>query len=254
MKPRFFLSVAVISASVFLFFFFIDSKDNEIATEISENTTSPSPGNLLSDQALPLAIESPSAPTKIKEEDFRYIQDRLTAMQARRPDMKFDPAEVAAAIERDVAWETLKDAPEGLPLTPEELMDGREFISLDGLKMETLMPGDRVRIPIKELAGEYEITVDTVEKHDYYSISWNGHIEGGDCQSYPATFTRSANLTIGGMETPEGQYQLQVNGDKGWIASAGLLFKNHVDPIDPATVMSESGSVQSQDHSAHGHE
>jgi hypothetical protein len=203
-----------------------------------------------------LATKSHPTQLIIHEEakDFRYIQDRMTAMQERRPDMKFDPAQVAAAIDRDVAWKTLKDAPSELPLTKEELTDGREFITLDGLKIETLIPGDRVRIPIKELDGEYEITVDTVEKHDYNSISWNGHIEGGDGQNYYATFTRSASLTIGGMETPEGQYQLQVNGDKGWTASADLLFKNHADPIDPNTVIPDSAPVQLHDHSTHNHD
>ncbi|RYZ94370.1 MAG: hypothetical protein EOO68_20370 [Moraxellaceae bacterium] len=192
-----------------------------------------------------------------KKVDYRYMQERLTAMQERRPNMTFDPAEVAAAIERDVAWQPLKETPKELPLEPEQFTDGREFISFDSLKIETLMPGDRVRIPIKGVGKEYEITVDSVEKHDYNSISWNGHIEGGDGRNYSVSFTRGATLTVGGMDTPDGQYQLQAHGDKGWIASAGLLFKNHSDPIDPATVIDpgkvDPNKATPDDHSTHTH-
>ncbi len=176
--------------------------------------------------------------------DYRYIQDRLEAMQQRRPNMQFDPAEVAAAIERDTAWKPLKDLPKELPLKPEEFTDGREFISLDSLKIETLMPGDKMRVPIKALGKEYEVIIDNIEKHDYNSISWNGHIEGGDGRNYNATFTRGESLTVGGMDTPDGQYELQAHGNNGWIASANVLFKNHADPIDPNTV--EPGAIPAQ--------
>jgi hypothetical protein len=176
--------------------------------------------------------------------DYRYIKDRIEAMQQRRPNMKFEPAEVAAAIERDTAWKPLKDLPKELPLKPEEFTDGREFISLDSLKIETLMPGDKMRVPIKAIGREYEVIIDNIEKHDYNSISWNGHIEGGDGRNYNATFTRGESLTVGGMDTPDGQYELQAHGNNGWIASANVLFKNHVDPIDPNTV--EPGAVPVQ--------
>lgn len=232
----------------FLAIYFSGAEDAIKSTSLTENLSAAS-NNTAADSKIPQMVAAPpaasttSAPHQ-KKKDFRYLQDRLTAMQERRPNLNFDPEQVAAAIDRDVAWTPLKEVPKELPLTPEEFADGREFIALDSLKIETLMPGDRVRIPIQALGREYDVIIDQVEKHDYNSISWNGHIEGGDGQNYMATFTRGASLTVGGMDTPDGQYELLANGDKGWIASSGLLFKHHSDPIDPNTVIPGSVSVQ----------
>lgn len=228
-----------VGAVVIVAAYFLSDKDKMDAIKTAESSstaTHKTSGDTGESLMMSGSETMPTKPTAAKKKDYRYMQERLTAMQERRPNMNFDPAEVAAAIERDVAWKPLEEIPKELPLEPEQFKDGREFISLDSLKIETLMPGDRVRIPIKALGKEYEVTVDNVEKHDYNSISWNGHIEGGDGRNYNATFTRGESLTVGGMDTPDGQYELQAHGNKGWIASANLLFKNHVDPIDPSTV------------------
>ncbi|MDO8342684.1 MAG: hypothetical protein Q7T48_05770 [Cellvibrio sp.] len=235
-----------LGAIFFLAVHFSGVEDKANSTSLSENSATTSSNTMADSNSAEIITIPQAAPTTApneKKKDFRYLQERLTAMQERRPAINFDPEQVAAAIERDVAWAPLTEIPKELPLEPEEFTDGREFISFDSLKMETLMPGDRIRIPIQALGREYEVTIDKVEKHDYNSISWNGHIEGGDGQNYNASFTRGANLTVGGMDTPDGQYQLQATGDKGWIASSGLLFKHHSDPIDPNTV--EPGSVPS---------
>jgi len=257
MNSKHFISAALSFAVItFLVIRFSDTNDKVISATIIENPVTPS-GNVTagsnSTQMIAAAQTAQAPVLHEKKKDFRYLQDRLAAMQERRPNMSFEPEQVAAAIERDVAWVPLKEIPKELPLKPEEFTDGREFISFDSLKIETLMPGDRIRIPVKALSKEYDVTIDTVEKHDYNSISWNGHIEGGDGRNYNATFTRGANLTVGGMETPDGQYELQATGDKGWIASANLLFRNHVDPIDPNTVVPGSVPVQPHDHSTHSH-
>ena len=248
-SKHFLFGVLGLGAIAFLVIHFSGTQNKINATSTTENPAA-TPGAATADNNnstqminAPQVAQTSSAPEKKK--DFRYIQDRLTAMQERRPNMKFDPEQVAAAIERDVAWAPLKEITKELPLKPEEFTDGREFISLDALKIETLMPGDRVRIPIQGAGKEYAVTIDSIEKHDYNSISWNGHIDGGDGRSYAVSFTRGASLTVGGMDTPDGQYELQANGDKGWLASAGLLFKNHVDPIDPNTVVPGSVPVQS---------
>lgn len=224
--------------------------DKAISTVTTDAPEKSTPDTSVTNPAPTTAIASspqtaPQTTAKADQKtDYRYLQDRLEAMQQRRPTMQFDPAQVAAAIERDTAWKPLKELPKELPLKPEEFTDGREFISLDSLKIETLMPGDKMRVPIKAVGREYEVIIDNIEKHDYNSISWNGHIEGGDGRNYNATFTRGESLTVGGMDTPDGQYELQAHGNNGWIASANVLFKNHVDPIDPNTV--EPGAIPVQ--------
>lgn len=156
------------------------------------------------------------------------LNERLSEMQKRRPEQQFDSALVAAAVQRPSAWAPAEEVPEDLPLQPEEFTDGRQFIELDSLKIETLMPGDDVKIAIEETGQEYTVSVDRVEKHDYNSISWYGSIQGADGNTYSVSFTRGEKLTVGGLDTPEGHYVLQAHGNKGWIASSGLLFK-----IDP---------------------
>lgn len=167
------------------------------------------------------------------------LQERITAMQQRRPDWQFSNTEVAAAVKRTTSWSPSEEIPRELPLKPEEFTDGRQFIELDSLKIETLMPGDNINVRVDNSAKNYQVIIDRVEKHDYNSISWHGHIQGDDGQKYSVSFTRGEHLTVGGLDTPDGHYVLQGHGDKGWIASSQLLFKADTsvsDAINPADV------------------
>ncbi len=178
------------------------------------------------------------------------FEERLTAMQERRPNQHFDPVAVEAAMTRQNAWAPAEEVPEDLPLQPEEFTDGRQFIALDSLKIETLMPGDDVKVTIEETGQDYSVAVDRVEKHDYNSISWYGHIEGADGQTYSVSFTRGEKLTVGGLDTPEGHYVLQAHGNNGWIASSALLFK--IDPkVDDAIYPHEVEQQVSHDDHIH---
>lgn len=197
-----------------------------------------------SNRALPHKT-TPQLSDDVREE-YAHIADRLDAMQQRRPDRSFDPAEVEAATQRETAWAPAEETPHNLPLKPEELTDGREFIQLDSLKIETLMPGDSVKVAIQDTGEIYTVKMDRVEKHDYDSISWYGHIDGRDGQTYQVSFTRGESLTVGGLSTPDGHYVLQAHGNNGWLASSALLFKsdpNVPDVVYPEDVI-ETGSAQ----------
>jgi hypothetical protein len=164
---------------------------------------------------------------------YPRLQERLDVMSQRRPGVEFDPAAVDAAMNRETAWTSKTDLPTDLPLTPEELKDGRKFIELDSLKIETLVPGDQVTIAIEDHNKNYQMIIDVVENHDYETVSWRGHLDIGDGQSYPVSFTRGKQLTVGGISTPEGEFVLQAHGNTGWLAPSGLLFSRHVDPLIP---------------------
>jgi hypothetical protein len=164
---------------------------------------------------------------------YPRLQERLDVMSERRPGVSFDPAEVDAAMNRQAAWTPKNETPKDLPLTPEELSDGRKFFELDTMKIETLVPGDQVTIAIEENNKTYQMTIDAVENHDYETVSWRGHLDIGDGQSYPVSFTRGKQLTVGGISTPEGEFVLQAHGNTGWVAPSGLLFSRHVDPLIP---------------------
>jgi len=179
------------------------------------------------------------------------LQERLAAMQQRRPNQQFSNSEVAAAVNRTSSWTPTEDIPRELPLQPEEFTDGRQFIELDSLKIETLMPGDQVNVRVAENAKDYKVTIDKVEKHDYNSISWYGHIQGDDGQQYSVSFTRGEQLTVGGLDTPDGHYVIQAHGDKGWVASSQLLFKADTsvsDAIHPADVDPNYATNQGTPH------
>jgi hypothetical protein len=173
------------------------------------------------------------APSKEDIGNYQYVQDRLDLMQMRRPGANYDPAEVAAALARTDAWKPSPTAPTGLPLSQEELTDGRQFIEFDSLKIETLEPGDSVKLTIDDTGQQYNVNIDNVEQQDESRITWTGHIDGHDGQPYHVSFTKGETLTVGGIDTPDGHYVVQAHGNKGWVASSGLLFKEHVDPIVP---------------------
>lgn len=182
-----------------------------------------------------LASDTSSSASSISSE----LHERLNAMNARRPNQSFNAADVAAAVTRTTTWMPSDTAHRELPLAEEEFTDGRQFIDLDSLKIETLMPGDQVNVRVSENARDYKVTIDRTEKHDYNSISWYGHIEGDDGQRYQVSFTRGEHLTVGGLDTPDGHFVLQAHGNKGWIASSQLLFKQDTtvsDAIHPADV------------------
>lgn len=191
------------------------------------------------------------------------VIERLEIMRERRPNIDFDEDAVAAAMQRQSAWSPVKEKPTNLPLEPELLNDGRRFFRLDSLKLETLVPGDTVKVNLEEVGQEYTVTIDRTEKHDYDSVSWYGHIETGDGQTYSVNFTKGGDLTVGGLSTPEGHYVIQSHGDTGWVASSALLFKvepGHDDAIYPEDVIAQEQAQQegeknssSEQHSEHNH-
>lgn len=179
------------------------------------------------------------------------LQERIAAMQQRRPNLQFSNSEVAAAVNRTTSWAPAEEIPRELPLQPEEFTDGRQFIELDSLKIETLMPGDKINVRVDNNTKDYQVTIDRIEKHDYNSISWFGHIQGDDGQKYSVSFTRGEQLTVGGLDTPDGHYVLQGHGDKGWVASSQLLFKVDTsvsDAIHPADVDPKYAPNQDSHH------
>lgn len=194
---------------------------------------------------------SSSAPSSDGQTITPELQERIAAMQQRRPNLQFSNSEVAAAVSRTTSWSPTEEIPRELPLQPEEFTDGRQFIELDSLKIETLMPGDQINVQVDNNAKDYQVTIDRIEKHDYNSISWFGHIQGDDGQKYSVSFTRGEQLTVGGLDTPDGHYVLQGHGDKGWVASSQLLFKADTsvsDAIHPADVDPNYATNQDPHH------
>jgi hypothetical protein len=177
----------------------------------------------------PTAATSAPAPV-----NGAQLEHRLTQMQARRKDRVFDIEQVAAAVTRENAWQIVHEAPASLPLKPKALADGRQFIRIDEIKLETLMPGDDITVVVSERDPAYRVRIDSVHIHDGERISWNGHLLD-QSERYSVTFTRGKYLTAGGVNTPRGHYSLQSHGEHGWVAARNTLAVHapHANPLVP---------------------
>src|SRR5690606_32926926 len=80
--------------------------------------------------------------------DYPTFASRFDEIRARRDGLHLDPEALLAAMHQPTAWTVDESQAEGLPLTDEERHDGREFIRFSPLKVETLVPGDVMEIPI----------------------------------------------------------------------------------------------------------
>ncbi|VUD68115.1 hypothetical protein TDB9533_03994 [Thalassocella blandensis] len=242
----------IVLAAAGYFFFAKQNATEQVASSPADSTLSGSPQDR-SAMNVPGAVASKSNPSDAAEllsEDEALIE-RMEVMRERRPNMDFDPEAVALAMQRESAWTPVKEKPTNLPLEPELLNDGRKFFRLDDLKLETLVPGDTVKVNLEEVNEEYEVVIDRTEKHDYDSLSWYGHIETGDGQTYRVNFTKGGNLTVGGLSTPEGHFVIQSHGQTGWIASSATLFK--IDPNQP-DVMYPPGHEPDGEQHQHSHD
>ena len=255
------LKIIMIGTLVITTFYFLTKPEQKIASVKVEPSSIKNEHTITTTQATNTSAQHMSskkigsAPNN-QPELSAELQDRLTAMQARRPDQHFNSEDVAAAAKRTTTWTATETIHRELPLAEEEFNDGRQFIELDSLKIETLMPGDQVSVRVDEKSNEYKVTIDRIEKHDYNSISWYGHIEGDDGQRYQVSFTRGENLTVGGMDTPDGHFVIQAHGNKGWVASSQLLFKQDTsvtDAIHPADVDPNYQTQHPNQHSDHTH-
>lgn len=163
--------------------------------------------------------------------DYPQLQERLDAMRKRQPNRSFDPEQVVETMTQPDAWERVETPPGDLPLTPEEKFDGREFIHFNPLRIETLMPGDTLEIPVWQLGERYTMRVDSAETHPNGSVTWHGHLENFN-NPHRVTITVGDGLSLGGIDTPGGHYVLQAHGKSGWIASSETLFKRNESETD----------------------
>lgn len=163
--------------------------------------------------------------------DYPQLQSRLEAMRERHPGKSFDPEKVVETMARTEAWVRVDTPSDDLPLTPAEKSDGREFIRFNPLRIETLMPGDTLEIPIWQLGARFKMRVDYAETHANGSVTWHGHLENSN-EPHRVTITVGDGLSLGGIDTPGGHYVLQANGESGWIASSETLFKRNETETD----------------------
>lgn len=160
------------------------------------------------------------------------FETRLDEMKSRRNGRDFDPDAVLAAMQKSTAWQSGNVDVDKLSLSEEELRDGREFINFDRLKLESLVSGDTMDLPIDQIGQTYKTKIENAKSNPDGSVTWQGTLMDGDNplddgsgQAYEVTITSGNRMVSGGIFTPEGHFVIEAVDDQGWIANASTLFK-----------------------------
>jgi hypothetical protein len=167
-----------------------------------------------------------------RNENYPTVGDRLSTVIARRHGQVYDAVKIWQASQADAAWKSVQSFPDGLNLSVEQQLDGREFIQIDPLKIESLVQGDQFEIAIAQANQTYLATVEEVRSEDDgRSVTWSGTLHGIDP---PNTFsiTRGDRLIVAGIATPQALYSLQADGEYGWIVDSATLFVGGDEPIE----------------------
>ena len=164
--------------------------------------------------------------------DYPNLEMRLSELSKRRPDWNFAADQVREAVLTPDSWHSIDPPKDQLSLADDEWMDGREFIQLNRLKLETLVAGDRLQLPLDQTNKTYEAKITQTRVNRNGTLSWQGElvdalgsVSDEDGRRYQVNFTAGKQTTSGGIFTPEGHFVVQVNGDYGWIARASTLYK-----------------------------
>ncbi|MCW7536908.1 hypothetical protein OOT46_03445 [Aquabacterium sp. A7-Y] len=177
--------------------------------------------------------------------DYPTLGSRLTEMAARRNGQGVSAAQALAAMEQRSAWRSDPSAAAELNLSPQEAADGRSFVRFDPVKLETLMPGDTLEIPVPQRNAVYHMVVEDVQAHGDGSVTWNGRLRDFP-EENQATMTKGGDLVYGGFTARDELYVIQSNGTAGFIAESASLFKPTDDGHDHA-----SGRYRMGPHTGH---
>ncbi|EAR11094.1 hypothetical protein [Reinekea blandensis] len=172
--------------------------------------------------------------------DYATFSDRISTVRARRNGQEVQADKIWEASKADSAWTTVDEAPDSLNLTREQELDGREFIKIDPLKIESLVHGDTLEVTIQQLNRTFTAHItDVISEDEGRSVTWKGYLDGLDSPN-TITITRGSNLIVGGISTPQALYSLQANGEDGWLVDSSTLFVGGDEPIEVTPDMLDS--------------
>lgn len=162
---------------------------------------------------------------------YATFEDRVSTVVARRHGKAVDPVQLYESSKKESAWVALSEIPDTLNLTLDQKLDGREFIKIDPLKIESLVHGDTLEITIAQLNETYTAHItDVISEDEGRNVTWLGYLEGMESPN-TLTITRGKELIVGGISTPNSLFSLQAHGDTGWIVDSATLFVGGDEPI-----------------------
>lgn len=183
-------------------------------------------------------------------DDYATFGDRVQEIQARRNGQPVDAKALWNAMQQKQAWQPLAGTPNAPELNDIDRNDGREFIRINPLKIESLVAGDKLDITLAQTNKNYTVNIDNVQSDGGENVTWTGHLEGLENDNQ-VNITRGDTLIVAGITTPEGLFEMQTRGEEGWIASSTTMFKGvdlHLE-VPPDAI----GSTVAQPHAAHDH-
>lgn len=156
--------------------------------------------------------------------NYPTLDARLHALRELYPYREFSPGDVLDQLAQTTAWEASAAIPDGLPITNAQRNDGRAFIELNPERLQILLPGDELDLPLEQLGMQLQMQVDSREPLANGGFTLHGHILGS-AEPLRVTITQGPGLSLAGIDTPQGHVVLQANDTQGWIASSETLFK-----------------------------
>ncbi|MBK8972523.1 MAG: hypothetical protein IPM37_14695 [Hahellaceae bacterium] len=198
-----------------------------VSTDDIENSL-PLPVSLSQVAATEDATEGDSETLALPDRNPAYATfgDRYAEISARREGRVPPPQILLNASQHAAVWQSSEKPSQLHNLSDEDATDGREFIQFNPLKLESLVAGDQFEISLSQTARTYNVIVDEVESYDNgRNVTWRGRLEGVEGFNQVSLTRGEKGLVVGGLTTPDGNFQIEVHGDQGWVANSATLFK-----------------------------
>ncbi|MBV1876690.1 MAG: hypothetical protein KUG79_03510 [Pseudomonadales bacterium] len=101
-------------------------------------------------------------------------------------------------------------------------------MKLDQQQISSLRKGDEMSFPIPQTNQAYQMQVEQVSRHKNGDRSLKGHLVDTSIP-YSVTVTEGSNSLYATINTPDGSYLMEADGENGWIMSLAEL-DNLIDP------------------------
>lgn len=156
------------------------------------------------------------------------LEQRLALINQRNPNLNMNSSQLQALMNKPNAWQVQDDIVNQLQdkLEPHEVNDGRKFIAIDPMKIETLLPNDTMQVEIPQLHKAFTLKVDDMSSENGIT-SWTGKLtDFPDLNTVIITQGGTGNslITQIGLNTPTGFYVAEGFNKAGWIVSGGTKF------------------------------
>lgn len=166
---------------------------------------------------------------------YPTLDSRMAALFERRPNTNISKEMLMKNLAEAAAWKSsnriIEDTSYG---TGSNQSASKKYeIEFNREKIETLMHGDTLEIPISETASSYVMRVDNIQDNGDGNITWSGVLINENGGDYPVTFTQNrTNLTVGGVSTPSGHFGLEAREGEGWLMASRVMTRAHDEKPD----------------------